>query len=103
MYKWPQGRLIRTIGFILAVLIVADLAYNGGYGRFKAYQDATEAAAGTRQLILSVIFGAMAALAAAGVVVDVARLRADHHHVFALLFSHDAFLKRTEMGDGNPT
>ncbi len=64
MYKWPQGRLIRTIGFILAALICADLAYNGGYGRYAAYTSATEAAAGTRQLILSVIFSVLAAAAA---------------------------------------
>ena len=64
MYKWPQGRLIRTIGFILAALICADLAYNGGYGRYAAYTPATEAAAGTRQLILSVIFSVLAAAAA---------------------------------------
>ena len=64
MYKWPQGRLIRTIGFILAALICADLAYNGGYGRYAAYQSATEAAAGTRQLILAVVFGVLAAAAA---------------------------------------
>ena len=64
MYKWPQGRVIRTIGFILAALICADLAYNGGYGRFAAYQSATEAAAGTRQLILAAIFGALTAAAA---------------------------------------
>jgi preprotein translocase SecE subunit len=71
MYKWPQGRVIRTIGFILAALICADLAYNGGYGRFAAYQSATEAAAGTRQLILAAIFGALTAAAALAAVIGI--------------------------------
>ncbi len=71
MYKWPQGRVIRTIGFILAALICADLAYNGGYGRFAAYQSATEAAAGTRQLILAAIFGALTAAAALVAVIGI--------------------------------
>lgn len=71
MYKWPQGRVIRTIGFLLALLICADLAYNGAWGRFAAYQSATEAAAGTRQLILAGIFGAMTLAAAIAALVGI--------------------------------
>ncbi len=29
MYKWPQGRVIRVISFLLCVAIAADLGWNG--------------------------------------------------------------------------
>lgn len=71
MYKWPQGRVIRTIGFLLALLICVDLAYNGAWGRFAAYQSATEASAGTRQLILAAIFGVFTVAAAVAALVGI--------------------------------
>lgn len=74
MYKWPHGRLIRVIGMILAVIMCADLAYNGAYGRFSAYLDGMErvrqGGAGiqspTAQLVQGIIFSVLAATALIG-------------------------------------
>lgn len=61
MYKWPQGRVIRILSLILAVVIGADLAYNGGYARFEAYRQGGEAS--TRQLAIAIAFAVMAVIA----------------------------------------
>ena len=62
MYKWPQGRVIRIACLILAAVVVADLAWNGGYARFEAYRQGGEASA--RQLGIAIGFTVVAALAA---------------------------------------
>jgi len=61
MYKWPQGRVIRTIAIIVALIVATDLGYNGAWARLSVYLDAD--AGGWRQLLLGCIFG-VAALAA---------------------------------------
>jgi preprotein translocase SecE subunit len=68
-YKWPHGRLIRVIAMIVALVICIDFAYNGAYGRFGAYQEGAERARQgisvaqdpTHQLILGIIYAAIAA------------------------------------------
>jgi preprotein translocase SecE subunit len=60
MYKWPQGRVIRIICLILAAVVFADLAYNGGYARFEAYRQGGEAS--TRQLAIAIGFAVFAGL-----------------------------------------
>lgn len=62
MYKWPQGRVIRIACLILAALVVADLAWNGGYARFEAYRQGGEGS--SRQLAIAIGFTVVAALAA---------------------------------------
>lgn len=37
MYKWPQGRVIRTVCLILLLLIAADLGYHGAYGPLELW------------------------------------------------------------------
>ncbi len=56
MYKWPQGRVIRTICLILALVIAADLGYTGAWAKFTAPLDPQHASAHYRQLILAVLF-----------------------------------------------
>ena len=63
MYKWPQGRVIRTICLLLTLIVVADLGYNGAYGPFSFYLTGAEGA--TRQFGIGLFFSALA-LAALG-------------------------------------
>lgn len=37
MYKWPQGRLVRSVSILLTFLIVIDLGYHGAYGPLNSY------------------------------------------------------------------
>jgi preprotein translocase SecE subunit len=37
MYKWPQGRLVRSVCLLLTVLIGIDLGYHGAYGPLSVY------------------------------------------------------------------
>lgn len=74
MYKWPHGRLIRVLCMILALIVCADMAYNGAYGRFSAYLEGVErirlggsgAQRPTAQLVQGVIFSLLAAVALFG-------------------------------------
>jgi preprotein translocase SecE subunit len=36
MYKWPQGRVIRTISLLFVLLVVFDLSFTGAWGQFGA-------------------------------------------------------------------
>ncbi len=58
MYKWPQGRVLRIICLIIAAVVCADLAYNGGYARYDAYTQQTDG--NIRQVILAGVFAALA-------------------------------------------
>ncbi len=62
MYKWPQGRVIRTICLLLTLLVVADLAYNGIYAQFGAGDTSSQ----TKQMVLGVFFSLMALAALIG-------------------------------------
>src|SRR4051812_36717715 len=63
MYKWPQGRVIRTICLILAIIVAADLGYTGAYAKIHSSLSPENAAAHLRQLVLGIAF-AVAAFAA---------------------------------------
>jgi preprotein translocase SecE subunit len=64
MYKWPQGRVIRTICLILALVVAADLGYTGAYAKITAsVGDTSNAQAHLRQLALGIFF-AVASLSA---------------------------------------
>jgi preprotein translocase SecE subunit len=59
MYKWPQGRVIRTVCLILTLMISADLAWNGAWGPFSVYFGLGGNAApagGHQQLALGLFF-----------------------------------------------
>lgn len=58
MYKWPQGRVIRTTCLVLTLLIALDLGYNGAYGPFSFYFEGKEGAG--KQLALGIFFAAVA-------------------------------------------
>lgn len=68
MYKWPQGRVIRTISLILTLLVVADLGYTGAFAQFStwiantraAQLGGTAAAGGASQILLGSLFSALA-------------------------------------------
>ncbi|MBA3938833.1 MAG: preprotein translocase subunit SecE [Planctomycetes bacterium] len=61
MYKWPQGRVIRTACLVLTLLIALDLAYNGAYGPFSFYFEGKEGAG--KQLALGIFFAVVAVAA----------------------------------------
>jgi preprotein translocase subunit SecE len=56
MYKWPQGRVIRTIGLVLAIVIAADFGWNGAHAQIEAYKQG----ANIRPLIVGGIYGLLA-------------------------------------------
>ncbi len=58
MYKWPQGRVIRIICLIIAAVVCADLAYNGGVARYVAYT--SQSTGSIRQAVLAGVFAALA-------------------------------------------
>lgn len=62
MYKWPQGRVIRTICLLLTLLVVADLGYNGVYAQFGAGDTSSQ----TKQMVLGLFFSAMTLAALVG-------------------------------------
>ncbi len=55
MYKWPQGRVIRTVCFLLTLLVVADLGWNGVYANFGAGDTTSQ----LKQQILGVLFSVL--------------------------------------------
>ncbi len=62
MYKWPQGRVIRTICLILALVVAADLGYTGAYSKITAsVGDSSQAH--LRQLVLGIFFAVASASA----------------------------------------
>ena len=70
MYKWPQGRVIRTVALVLVLVITADLAWNGAHASLVLYYDDTSPSSGQfRQAVYGYIYVALALAALiAGVV-----------------------------------
>lgn len=61
MYKWPQGRVIRTIALVLVLVITADLAWNGAWASLATYYDDSSNTSGqTRQAVFGYIYAALA-------------------------------------------
>jgi preprotein translocase SecE subunit len=63
MYKWPQGRVIRTICLILALVVAADLGYTGAFSKIKAALDSNAHDAYVRGLVYGIGFAVLAAAA----------------------------------------
>jgi preprotein translocase SecE subunit len=59
MYKWPQGRLIRVIAMIVALVVAADLAWTGAYAQFDTYLG-EDSGGNVRQLVLGIVFAVLA-------------------------------------------
>jgi preprotein translocase SecE subunit len=55
MYKWPQGRVIRTICLLLTLLVVADLGYHGVWANFGASDTTSQ----NKQMILGGFFAVL--------------------------------------------
>lgn len=70
MYKWPQGRVIRTVALVLILVIAADLAWNGARASLVTYYDDTSAAGGLlRQAVFGYLYAGLAlAVLVAGVI-----------------------------------
>lgn len=60
MYKWPQGRVIRTISMIVALIIAADLAFNGAWANAGAYLGKSGSQGSLPQLVVGIIYGILA-------------------------------------------
>jgi preprotein translocase SecE subunit len=59
MYKWPQGKVIRTICALLALVIAVDLGYSGAWGQLGAIVEQGSLQAATwRQLVVGGIYAA---------------------------------------------
>lgn len=56
MYKWPQGRIIRTIALVLALVIAADLGFNGAWAQLSTYESGVSS---IRLLIVGGIYAAL--------------------------------------------
>jgi len=70
MYKWPQGKLIRAISLLLALVIAADLAFNGAWANTSTSLGKT--GAGTLpQLIVGIIYAVLAFVALVGGVIAI--------------------------------
>ncbi len=59
MYKWPQGRLVRSVSLLLTVLIMIDLGYHGAYGPLSSYFEGGTGAT-TRHLAEGAFFSVLA-------------------------------------------
>jgi len=79
MYKWPQGRVIRTVCLLLLALIVTDLAYNGAYGPLALGFGADGS---TKQIVLGSFF---ATLALASLVIGLVAIGFHHNAVEFLI------------------
>jgi preprotein translocase SecE subunit len=55
MYKWPQGRVIRTICLLLTLLVVADLGYHGVWANFAANDTTSQ----NKQMIMGGFFSVL--------------------------------------------
>ena len=68
LYQWPKGRVIRTIFMVMAVAIAVDLAYNGTWAQYQAWEDSRA----WQPLATGIVYGVLAVvvlfggLAAAG-------------------------------------
>jgi len=67
LYRWPKGRVIRTVAFVVVALIGFDLAYGGAWAQWSASQSLAESpgesgGTGLRQMIYAGIFAALAAV-----------------------------------------
>jgi preprotein translocase SecE subunit len=66
MYKWPQGRVIRTICLILALVVAADLGYTGAYANIVTSMDPSQQEGHLRALVLGIVFVAASLTALIG-------------------------------------
>ena len=58
LYRWPQGRVLRTIFVVLAVAIAVDLVWHGVLGQYEAYSRDGH----TTALVGTILFGVLAAV-----------------------------------------
>jgi len=59
MYKWPQGRVIRTVCLVLILVIAVDLGYTGSWSNIDAYFFNRGVATSWTQLVLGGIYTAL--------------------------------------------
>lgn len=64
-HLWPQGRIVRICVIALAALFAVDLGYNGAYAAFGTWMGDAAGSGATRQLILGILYGTLAAAALA--------------------------------------
>jgi preprotein translocase SecE subunit len=94
MYKWPQGRVIRTICLILSALVASDLGYNGAYGQLSVYYTPDGA---LKQLALGIFFSVLAGAAViAGLVTA-----GFHHRAVDFLIEVEQEMVKVEWPKGN--
>jgi len=59
-YRWPQGRIIRTILLVLTLLVAGDLAWNGAWGNIQAARNPAEVLSTTAFWVYGIILGSLA-------------------------------------------
>lgn len=62
LYRWPQGRVIRTIFLVLCAAIAVDLVWQGAIGQYQAWTRE----GGTTSLAGAIVFGLLAAVSLFG-------------------------------------
>ncbi|MDA3959298.1 MAG: preprotein translocase subunit SecE [Planctomycetota bacterium] len=58
LYRWPQGRVIRTIFLVLSIAIAVDLGWKGAWAQYVAYDNQQQ----ITSLVGAIIFGVLAAV-----------------------------------------
>jgi len=96
MYKWPQGRVIRTIALILALLVAGDLAWNGASGELNVYFDGAEAGK-LKHLILGLFHVALAL----GVLITAVVLVGFRQQTVDFLIEVEQEMQKVEWPKGN--
>ena len=104
-YKWPHGRMIRVIAMIVAVVVCADIGWNGAWGRFSLYVEGAElarqgqAASGNplHQLVWGCVYATLAgAILTAGIV-----LAGVHKRSVEFLIAVEQEMTKVEWPTGN--
>lgn len=60
-HLWPQGRIVRICVIALGALFALDLGYNGAYAAFGTWSGDAAGSGATRQLVLGIVYGSLAA------------------------------------------
>lgn len=65
MYRWPQGRIVRVSAMLLALVIAADIGFNGAWSKLGNLASGVSSTSG---LVVGIIYAILAVVLLIGVV-----------------------------------
>jgi preprotein translocase SecE subunit len=68
LYRWPQGRIIRTVLFVIIALVTLDLGWGGAWSNYLVWAEQPDAGAA---LVNAIVLGLIALVIAVGGVIAV--------------------------------